>query len=223
MTKLNEIRLTIASEINAHHQAATSKANEAINHAKDAGDLLLEVKKALPHGQFSQWMDENIQVSTRQAQRYMAVAQGKPVPIRELATKNDTVSYLTPPSMLDGDTPAPSFIPLKGHWYWCASNGGAMDFVIEQSTSEGYFFVSRIDDDGDTYSITRRPIRYDAIELMLQLWGLKEPSKASWHVRPSKGVRVAMETLSDEETIQASIKDNEDFRLAKGKYSYFRA
>jgi len=68
------IRTTIASEINEHHAIAIAKAGEAVHHAKEAGRLLLEVKAALPHGEFGKWMEQNITVSVRQAQRYIAVA-----------------------------------------------------------------------------------------------------------------------------------------------------
>ncbi len=86
----------IISQINHHHMQAHQKAIEAVEEARKAGFLLLELKKALPHGSFHKWIEANLTVSVRQAQRYIAVAQGKTVPIRQLAGKHDTVSHLEP-------------------------------------------------------------------------------------------------------------------------------
>lgn len=82
------------TEINRLHLLAHAAANDAIEHARAAGVLLLEVKKKLKHGKFLHWVRDNSQVSLRQAQRYMAVAQGKTIPLRGLIEKNDTVSHL---------------------------------------------------------------------------------------------------------------------------------
>lgn len=84
---------TWAADINAAHADAVKHATSAIDYAKKAGELLLRVKQKLPHGAFGGWLEANCSVSERQAQRYMSAAQGKPVPVREIA-KSDTVSDL---------------------------------------------------------------------------------------------------------------------------------
>ena len=68
------------------------QAKEAVESAKAAGALLLQVKASLPHGTWTTWLNANIDVSERQAQRYMATAKGKHVPLLLLANKTDTVS-----------------------------------------------------------------------------------------------------------------------------------
>lgn len=104
------LMLTVASEINQAHAHAIEHADSAIGFARQAGELLLQVKDDLPHGAFLTWLAANCTVSDRQARRYMAAAQGKPVPIRKLAStapvlqlidapKTDTVSDLTAKSM----------------------------------------------------------------------------------------------------------------------------
>jgi hypothetical protein len=85
---------THGQEINRHHLLAQQKATDAVEHAHLAGKLLLEVKKGMKHGKFQSWVNDNAQVSMRQAQRYMAVAQGKTIPLRRLIEKSDTVSHL---------------------------------------------------------------------------------------------------------------------------------
>jgi hypothetical protein len=84
----------LAAEINREHELACAHAGTAIEHARLAGALLLQVKDALPHGQFLPWIEENIAVTPRQAQRYMAAALGKPLPVR--AIKSDTNVALDP-------------------------------------------------------------------------------------------------------------------------------
>lgn len=190
MNELTEIRSDVTAEINRHHGLAVARAGEAIQHVIAAGKLLLEVKAALPHGQFGEWMASNLQVSARQAQRYMAVAQGKAIPSRALGNqdrKNDTVSYL----------PHPSFIPSLGHWYSCAHDDGSLEFVIEPSSEHaGFFFVTHLDDeDGYTYNCTKRPIRADMVEITLSLMGLDHPSEAAWIIQKSNGVATAMDTF----------------------------
>ena len=88
-------------EINRLHHKAFARATEAMESAKRAGELLLELKKALPHGNFKKWIQANLEVSVRQAQRYMAVAQDKPIAIREIAAKSDTVSLLPSETSVD--------------------------------------------------------------------------------------------------------------------------
>lgn len=82
----------IATQINAAHQQAIAHADKAIDFAKQAGDLLLVLKADLRHGEFLPWVENNLDVTPRQAQRYMAAAQGKPLPIS--AIKYDMVSHL---------------------------------------------------------------------------------------------------------------------------------
>jgi len=87
-----------SQEINRLHTLANKMAIDAVEHARSAGLLLLEAKKEMKHGKFLLWVRDNAQVSLRQAQRYMAVAQGKTIPLRRLIEKSDTVSHLNPTS-----------------------------------------------------------------------------------------------------------------------------
>lgn len=91
-TPSNQIIISIdtITEINNEHTLAQQTADKAIEHGKRVGVLLMQVKESLPHGDFLPWLIENVDVSERQAQRYMRNAKGLPAPIR----KTDTVSYL---------------------------------------------------------------------------------------------------------------------------------
>ncbi len=62
---------TIAKRINAEHIHAIKYAVRAVEHARECGRLLIEVKDQLPHGKFLPWVADNCDVKQRQAQNYM--------------------------------------------------------------------------------------------------------------------------------------------------------
>jgi hypothetical protein len=68
---------THGHEINRLHRLAYQSAEDAVTHAIAAGLLLVQVKNEMKHGKFLRWVQGNSKVSVRQAQRYMAAAQGK--------------------------------------------------------------------------------------------------------------------------------------------------
>lgn len=196
------IRVTIANEINSHAEQATAKANEAMHHAIEAGKLLLEVKASLAHGQFGEWLQTNVKVSPRQAQRYMAAAEGKPVPIRSLSSKYDTVSHLTDESkQAVTDWPVPTWTPTPGHWMSAVTNEAAW-WVVPSLEHPGFFHISKFHQDATAkadpnqvywdgeslFDGTKRPVRADVVEPMLQHLGMKEPVNAEWTSREKPGL-----------------------------------
>jgi hypothetical protein len=170
---------TWAADINHHHQQACLRAGEAINHAIEAGKLLMRVKARLPHGEFGGWLEKNLDVTDRQARRYMAAAQGKPVPARVIASKRTPVSVLPAPAKTLHDYFRPSWIPMKGCTYSCATDEGAY-WVAHSKVHPGFFHVSHLTE--ETYSGTRRPVAGLTVEYMLQGYGLAVPEDASWEV-----------------------------------------
>jgi len=66
---------TLAEAINREHDAAQAAARTAIEHAIEAGRLLIEAKDGSGHGEWLPWLEANTRVSVRQAQRYMRVAR----------------------------------------------------------------------------------------------------------------------------------------------------
>lgn len=197
------IRATIASEINGHAEQATAKANEAMHHAIEAGKLLLEVKASLAHGQFGAWLETNVKVSPRQAQRYMAAAEGKSVPIRLLSSKYDTVSHLTDESKKAViDWPVPTWTPTPGHWMVTVTEEGAAWWVVPSLEHPGFFHISKFHQDPEAipdpnqpdwdgqslFDSTKRPVRADVVEGMLQDFGMKEPVKAEWTSKEQAGL-----------------------------------
>jgi hypothetical protein len=61
-----------------------------LEHARQAGELLLEAKELVGHGNFQAWQDEHVTLGPRTVQRYMLIARQWPQ--IEEKFKNDTVS-----------------------------------------------------------------------------------------------------------------------------------
>lgn len=69
--------LTCGEAINREHRLACETAGTAIEHIIRCGELLIDQKAHLQHGQFQGWVEENCEFSLRQAQRYMLVVTKK--------------------------------------------------------------------------------------------------------------------------------------------------
>jgi len=128
---------TQVKKINELHAGAISAANTAVELARQAGELLLGVKKTLPHGQFLPWVEKNTTVTARQAQRYMDVAKGKPTTIRQLTGKYDTVSHLDQSSKnSEGIWVGDQWEPEQGCQYIFKDETGA--YFVSPSSSGGF-------------------------------------------------------------------------------------
>ncbi len=69
----------LAVEIRQEHDLCRKAISEALQHAINAGELLLKAKTLTPHGTWSDWVRDNCEFSERTAQAYMRVARGLPV------------------------------------------------------------------------------------------------------------------------------------------------
>jgi len=81
----NIICTSVVAEIEQHHAlaqqhatAAKGSAATAVEHARRAGRLLLQVKAELPRGEFLGWLAANAKFCARTAQRYMNAAAPTP-------------------------------------------------------------------------------------------------------------------------------------------------
>lgn len=68
---------TLARRINDEHEAARLAVRTGIAHAITAGELLLEAKRMVPHGQWRTWLGESVAFSERTAQAYMRLAKAR--------------------------------------------------------------------------------------------------------------------------------------------------
>jgi hypothetical protein len=87
-------------EITAEDVACRKAAGDAVRHAVEAGQRLIEAKELVPHGSWLTWLGQNLpQISIRTAQRYMRAA--------EAVGKNDTVSFSSLRELIAPPKPAP--------------------------------------------------------------------------------------------------------------------
>jgi hypothetical protein len=65
---------TLADRANMEHHAAEDSARSALDHARNAGVLLLAAKDRVEHGDWESWLRVNFRGSQRTAQVYMRIA-----------------------------------------------------------------------------------------------------------------------------------------------------
>lgn len=67
----------LAARIRAEHDAAAQSLRDSVRHAIAAGELLIEAKAQLEHGQWLPWLREHCTISERTAQLYMRTAKNR--------------------------------------------------------------------------------------------------------------------------------------------------
>jgi hypothetical protein len=68
----------LAARIQAEHEASALSLRRGAEHAFKAGELLIEAKATLQHGQWLPWLREHCGISERTAQLYMRCAKNRP-------------------------------------------------------------------------------------------------------------------------------------------------
>jgi hypothetical protein len=81
----------LAARIRHEHEATSAALKSSVAHAMAAGDLLLEAKTQVPHGQWLPWLKEHCLISERTAQLYMRVATNR----TQIEAKTQHVADLT--------------------------------------------------------------------------------------------------------------------------------
>ena len=137
------IPLITINEINRLHTLARATAADAIEYARQAGLHLLSVKETQPHGEFGKWLEANVNVSQRQAQRYMAAAQGKAVSMADLTVKYDTVSHLTQPESTSQVVLKDRWMPKVGYIYLFNDAEGSVYWVTPSIEPAGGFHICK--------------------------------------------------------------------------------
>jgi hypothetical protein len=67
----------LAARIRAEHEATAVALQSSVMHAMAAGDLLIEAKAQLKHGQWLPWLSDHCAMSERTAQLYMRCAKNR--------------------------------------------------------------------------------------------------------------------------------------------------
>jgi DUF3102 family protein len=65
----------LAARIRAEHEAASTALTDGFQHAMTAGQLLVEAKRQVAHGDWLTWLESSCDLSPRTAQAYMRVAR----------------------------------------------------------------------------------------------------------------------------------------------------
>jgi hypothetical protein len=127
-----------ATEINRLHQEARASAENAVESAKAAGKLLLEAKASMKHGEFRPWIEANLSVSLRQAQRFMAAALDKSSDVRVVFPKSDMMSLLppAPPRTSLGIWSGDRWMPEPGYLYCFSADNGT--YWVAPAQGGGY-------------------------------------------------------------------------------------
>ncbi len=68
----------LGQRINEYHTLAAKHAGQAVEAARQAGELLVQAKRNAGHGNWLQWLADNVHFSERTAQAYMRVAKQLP-------------------------------------------------------------------------------------------------------------------------------------------------
>jgi ParB family chromosome partitioning protein len=109
---------TLAAQINDEHRQAEAKLNTGLQHARHAGELLLQAKSLCQHGAWLPWLEANFDGSDRTARAYMRVAQQWPrVEAKWQRAANlsirDAMRLIAPP-----ETPVPHITRNSGEYEW---------------------------------------------------------------------------------------------------------
>ncbi len=81
----------LAARINAEHASAEAALNAGLQHALEAGRLLIEAKAQVAHGEWAGWLQDNFDGSDRTARAYMQVTKRWP----EIEAKRGTSAVLS--------------------------------------------------------------------------------------------------------------------------------
>ena len=84
----------LAREINEHDKSRQACEVKGMMHGLKIGQLLVEAKKVVPHGQFRKWCSENTNVSQRMCQIYMTISRDERT-IDLITHEYETISHLT--------------------------------------------------------------------------------------------------------------------------------
>lgn len=153
---------TLAVGIREEHEAAVSAARSALDHARKAGELLIQAKAQLAHGEWTPWLGANFPASPRTARLYMRVAERWP----ELAaTQNGNALPIREAAKLLAESKAPSRfeeldakiqaarevlrgVEIPAGW-GLRGRGGPWSAIVEPSDRTGLFWVTSVLDRPD--------------------------------------------------------------------------
>jgi Protein of unknown function (DUF3102) len=99
----------LAARIRIELTGARNAAKRGAEHALAAGDLLLEAKAQLAHGQWLPWLRDHCEISNRTARLYMRLARNR----QAIESEIGNVADLTLRSAVEAIAPASNYRDLK--------------------------------------------------------------------------------------------------------------
>ncbi len=195
MINQNQIDLGgYAQRINAKHHAAEQTAHQALEYAKESGELLLEAKGKVAHGQWLSWIDTNLHIGPRQAQKYMKLAKNL-----EGLPKTNLDSYLTVEQAVKAISHKQKYLPPDNKQAAAVyQHGNEMRVALIQHSQKypGYYdygmMIMPKDQEDGLYEYGIKPIRGDAIEFVINKWGL--PENIEWTNQPRNTFHMGVPT-----------------------------
>ncbi len=181
------------------HMSAWSAAQNAVADAIEAGMRLAEAKEKLPHGSWSDFVEQDCKMSIRTAQRYMKAARDETIKLSPFfetledpfdrvkieatpSIKNDTVSYLPPPPSVT--------VPIDANIE--ASIDGSVDATVWED-------VDDVSNDAEVRQICdRMQSQFDVEAASLRLCQLLHHELDNWpHEHLSKASDVVLSVISN--------------------------
>ncbi len=99
MTDLVRTDDELAREINTEHGHVEAYKHNTIQHAIRCGELLLEMKQRVGHGNWLAWVEEHFEASERTARNYMEIAKSAAVAdLKDDTTMRSALRALASPS-----------------------------------------------------------------------------------------------------------------------------
>jgi Protein of unknown function (DUF3102) len=188
MSKSNITRslADLAACIRSEHEAVCQSARQTLQHAIKAGELLLEAKRLVGHGPWSQWLDEHCDVSQRSAQAYMRLAKNRTVLAKAQSSADLTIDQalqvLAKPKPAVDEVAAAmviveDYLPEKGQariglLFLPDMKISEIFMIIESRMCPGYYDLDHIENfsdeySGGTHSCMKKPVRADGIKFCL--------------------------------------------------------
>lgn len=170
-------------EIASLHVELVGMARQTLPMAIRIGQLLHEQKEALPHGQFTAWIEACLPFTPRTARNYMRVFEHRErLKTESVSVLTDAYRVLTPPREEAGASTldqffarsrelSPQYTPDEGCELWGRKENDTV--WVAPSRHPGFYYLATMfsegEDDGAHVEGTKKPIRQEMI-----VWGLEK-------------------------------------------------
>lgn len=121
---MGEITVNTIQRINELYREISTLFVSSLEKAIEMGDLLLEAKRTLDHGQFTPWIEDNFPFSTKTANRWMTLALNKK-DLKKLTKGNKALSLTDAYSISVANVVTPKAPP--------SSSGGAKQGISRRA------------------------------------------------------------------------------------------